>query len=75
MVKVMRYKLSYASKESVSLYDAEPGVYFNRDRSVDCFNMMCDELGRVTDKYFEVKLEEVDEWGYPVKLLRSYSCD
>ena len=75
MVKVMRYKVSYASKEPVSLVDAEPGVYFTRDRGVECFNLMCEELENVTDKYFEVKLEEVDEWGYPVRLLRSYSCD
>ena len=75
MVKVKRYKLTYSSEEPVNLVDAQPGIYFGEKAAIECFNLICDELNMRTDKPFEVRLTEIDEWDSEVKLLRNYSCE
>ena len=73
MVKVIRYKVTYNIDEPVNLVDAQPGVFFNEDKAIECFNLICDELEKKANEPFEVELTEIDEWDSEIKLLRSYS--
>lgn len=75
MVKVKRYKVTYSSEDHINPVDAQPGIFFAKNKAIECFNLICEELDTITDKPFNVRLTEIDEWNSEVKLLRHYICE